>query len=95
MKVTNIIVDSISVKETGVCGEFSIELDNSLCIHKVLVVRGKKGLFITFPNSGSRNKGSDNKRYMDVVHPTNNELRQYIQKKVLDFYESEVSKIEA
>ena len=58
-------------------------LDTSLCIHKVLVVKGKKGLFITFPNNGNQKSVNDVKRYTDIVHPINNELRQYMQKEIL------------
>lgn len=93
MQITKIATNNISPKESGVCGEFSVTLDDSLCIHKILVVSGEKGLFITFPNTGEMRRFSKAKRYMDIVHPTNNSLRQYIQKEVLIKYNEELEKL--
>lgn len=93
MQITKIVTNNISPKESGVCGEFSVTLDDSICIHKILVVSGEKGLFITFPNTGEMRRFSKAKRYMDIVHPTNNSLRQYIQKEVLIKYNEELEKL--
>lgn len=93
MQITKIVTNNISPKESGVCGEFSVILDDSLCIHKILVVSGEKGLFITFPNTGEMRRFSKAKRYMDIVHPINNSLRQYIQKEVLIKYNEELEKL--
>lgn len=93
MQITKIVTNNISPKESGVCGEFSVTLDDSLCIHKILVVSGEKGLFITFPNTGEMRRFSKAKRYMDIVHPTNNSLRQYMQKEVLIKYNEELEKL--
>lgn len=93
MQITKIVTNNISPKDSGVCGEFSVTLDDSLCIHKILVVSGEKGLFITFPNTGEMRRFSKAKRYMDIVHPTNNSLRQYIQKEVLIKYNEELEKL--
>lgn len=93
MQITKIVTNNISPKESGVCGEFSVTLDDSLCIHKILVVSGEKGFFITFPNTGEMRRFSKAKRYMDIVHPTNNSLRQYIQKEVLIKYNEELEKL--
>ena len=86
MKITKIVTNNIVDNDSGVCGEFSITLDDSLCIHKILVVNGKKGLFITFPNVGVGSDESGCKRYKDIVHPTNNSLRNYIQEEVIKYY---------
>lgn len=86
MKVTQIKVDNINPKESGICGEFTVTLDNALCIHKIYVVNGKKGLFITFPNTGEMRRYKDAKRYFDIVHPTNKSLREMIENEVLSVY---------
>lgn len=93
MNVTKIVTNSLSPQERGVCGEFTVTLDDSLCIHKILVVNGEKGLFITFPNIGESRHGGFPKRYVDIVHPTNNTLRQHIQGEVLKHYNEETGKI--
>ena len=92
MRVTKIVANNVSPQSRGVCGEFTITLDDSLCIHRILVVNGEKGLFVTFPNSGSIVCNKHSKRYFDVVHPTDNTLRQHIQAEVLNRYNEEVSK---
>lgn len=94
MVVTKIVTNSISPQERGVCGEFTVTLDDSLCIHKVLVVNGEKGLFITFPNTGEMKRYAKAKRYADIVHPTNNSLRQHIQSEVLKQYNDEIKNLE-
>ena len=93
MTVTKIVTNSVAPQDRGVCGEFTVTLDDSLCIHRVLVVRGEKGLFIAFPNCGEARRCSSSKRYVDIVHPTNNTLRQHIQDEVLKRYNEETCKI--
>lgn len=93
MKVTRVVPNSVTPQERGICGEFTVTLDDLLCIHRILVVNGEKGLFITFPNVGDTRRGKQPKRYVDVVHPVDNSLRQHIQAEVLSRYEEEVSKI--
>ena len=93
MVVTKIVTNNLSPKEKGVCGEFTITLDDSLCIHKILVVNGNKGLFVTFPNTGEMKRFANAKRFVDIVHPTNNSLRQYIQSQLLEWYNNEVANL--
>lgn len=93
MTVTKIVPNNITPRERGVCGEFTVTLDDSLCIHRILVVNGEKGLFITFPNAGETKQCSAQKRYIDIVHPTNNTLRQHIQDEVLKRYNKEIGEI--
>lgn len=93
MNVTKIVANSISPQERGVCGEFTVTLDDSLCIHRILVVSGEKGIFITFPNAGALKREGAPQRYIDIVHPTTNTLRQHIQDEVLKRYNEEIAKI--
>lgn len=90
MMVTRVVTNYICPKDYGVCGEFSIVLDDELCIHKVKVISGAKGLFIAFPNSGTVKENGTSRRYDDIVHPTNNFLRQAISDEVLKTYYEEV-----
>lgn len=88
MKVTNIIVDKFKPQDLGLCAEFTIELNKAICIHKIYVVRGQKGLFITFPNTRISRTQNAKQKYFDIVHPTNNEVRQHIEQCVLEKYNS-------
>lgn len=89
MQITRIVVDNVEPKELGVCGEFSIYLDNEICIHKMRVINGEKGLFVAFPSTGAV-ESENGRRFIDVVHPTKNSLREEIQAKVLERYEKEI-----
>ena len=87
MRITNIIIDSYTPQETGICAEFTIELDDALCIHKIYVINGKNGLFIAFPNTRETKEVANKVRYFDIVHPTNNAVRNQISESVLKAYE--------
>lgn len=93
MKVTSIRVDSLSPQSKGICGEFTIVLDDAICIHKIYVVNGEKGLFITFPNTGEMKMYKKSKRFFDIVHPTSNSVRKIIEDEVLNRYNEEVSNL--
>lgn len=88
MKVTRVTPVSITPRERGVCGVFTIVLDGVLCIHRVLVINGVKGLFVSFPST--RVDDDDSKRYLDLVHPLNNTLRDHINSEVLALYRDEL-----
>lgn len=88
MIVTNIKFDKYSPKELGTCAECSVVLDDSLCIHKVMVIKGEKGEFVAFPNTGSMKTFKNRKRYIDIVHPINKTLTEDITSKVLEAYRS-------
>ena len=92
MRVTRIRTDSLTPQENGICGEFTVTLDEALCIHKIHVINGRKGLFIAFPPSEMKIY-KNQKRFSDLVHPTTQEFRQDIEEKVLEHYKEEVSKI--
>lgn len=92
MEVTSVKIDKYKPKAKGTCAECSVVLDNELCIHKILVIMGDKGLFVAYPNTGVVAGEKSSKRYNDIVHPTNNSLTQSIQSKVLSAYETYTSK---
>ena len=86
MKVTSVKIDKYNPKEVGTCAECSIVLDDSLCIHKILVIVGEKGEFIAFPNMGIIKSSKRNKRYLDIIHPINKSLTDDITAEVLKAY---------
>ena len=93
MIVTRVKTDNLTPQDKGICGEFTVYLDDILCIHKVFVINGEKGLFISFPNTGKMSRYANSKRFHDIVHPTKTSLRLHIQDKVLEHYNDEVSKL--
>ena len=95
MEITRIKMDAFNPKDSGVCATFTLTFNNLLCVHKVNVIQGKQGLFISFPNSGIPKESEDGKRYVDLVHPTTQDFRKVIEEAVLNAYKEEVDKLEA
>ena len=64
----------------------NITFENSFVVRGLKVIDGKKGLFISMPSRRAKD-GS----YRDIAHPINNEMRQNIEKIVLEKYEEAVA----
>lgn len=91
-------VNNIHPKKLGVCAEVSCTFMNMLAVHNILVIRGKKGLFVAMPstenltnNSGTVVEGRV--RFHDIAHPINNKLKKKIDEAVLAEYKKELEKL--
>lgn len=89
MKVTNVTIHNID-KNSKIRATCSITLDDMLRIHHIHVIEGDKGLFIGFPNTGEMKLYRNGKRFLDIVHPCNEELRREITDAVITKYLAEV-----
>ncbi|MEJ5307581.1 MAG: septation regulator SpoVG [candidate division WOR-3 bacterium] len=65
----------------------NVTFDNAFVIRGLKIIDGKKGLFISMPSRRAKDG-----TYRDIAHPINNEMRQKIEKVVLEKYQQEVSK---
>lgn len=93
MQVTKVRIDELKPSHSSVCAVCTVIIDNELAIHQIKVVRGKNGLFVTFPNNGAVS-GQDGKvKYNDIVHPTTNEFRVAMVDAVLQAYKEEQQKL--
>lgn len=63
----------------------SITLNDQLVIHDVRVIEGNSGLFVAMPS-----KKTSSGDFKDIAHPINSEARAYIEKKVIDAYQTEL-----
>ena len=61
----------------------TIVFDNSFIIRDLKVIEGNKGFFVSMP-SRRRKDGS----FRDIVHPLNSEVRQEIEKSIIEEFES-------
>ena len=86
MEVTNVRIDRFEPKDSGICADVSVTLDDVLVIHSIHVILGKKSLFVGFPHTGLAKMTQGGKRYDDIVHPIDKNLRQQIETKVLEEY---------
>lgn len=86
MVVTKVVINNYAPKESGVCAEVTVVLNDALAIHKISVVAGELGLFVAMPNTGHTRVQNNKKRVEDLVHPLNRELSEEIKSEVLKVY---------
>ncbi len=65
----------------------NVTFDNAFVIRGLKIIDGKKGLFISMPSRRAKDG-----TYRDIAHPINNEMRQKIEKVVLEKYNQEAQK---
>ena len=94
MQITSIRIKKIK-NDNNLLGVASIELDNCLIIHDIKLVQLKDKRIISFPNKkvnrfDAINDGYNRKyEYTDIIHPSNQEFRNYIQDELFKIYDSE------
>ncbi len=84
MDITDVRVRKIN-KEGRMKAIVSITLNDQLVIHDVRVIEGNSGLFVAMPS-----KKTSSGDFKDIAHPINSEARAYIEKKVIDAYQTEL-----
>ena len=94
MRVTGIRFDYVHPSRLGLCARASVTFDKCFVVHNMCVVRGKKGLCVTYPNNGAVEDGVGGRRYIDVAHPIDNSFSKEVASQVLKEYESIVAKIQ-
>lgn len=93
-------ITSIRVKKNNnggtILGVASIQLDNCLVIHDIRIVENKGKRMLSFPNKKAKRYVLENgeysevSSYMDIVHPSNQEFRQYIENEIFKVFDSDV-----
>ena len=84
MQVTDVRVRMVS-KDSKMKAVVSVTFDEIFVVHDIKVIEGEKGLFIAMP---SRRSGDG--EYRDIAHPINSEMRDKLQKEILEKYEEAV-----
>lgn len=83
MQITDLRMRKIE-KEGKMKAVVSITIDDEFVVHDIKVIEGEKGLFIAMPSR----RASDGE-YRDIAHPINSQMRDNIQKMILDKYKAE------
>lgn len=65
----------------------SVTFDGSFVVRNMKVVAGTKGTFLCMPS-----RKLPDGTHKDMVHPINQEFREYLEKNVLQAYEEELKK---
>lgn len=84
MKVTAVTIQKEEKLGSRVKGYAIIELDGVLKINGIRIIEGNSRIFAAMPN---RKVGED--KYIDYVYPINKELREEIEKAILEEYNKE------
>lgn len=61
----------------------SVTFDNCFVVHDIKIINGQDRLFIAMPSR----KTPDNE-YKDIAHPINIEMRELLQQRILEKYQS-------
>lgn len=85
MDVTEVRV--IPVEEERLKAFVTITFDNCFIVRDVKIINGNNGLFVAMP-SKKRKDGT----FRDVAHPLNHEMREVIEKRVIDQYHEVLGK---
>ena len=84
MEITDVKV--IPVDDEKLKAFVSIVFDQCFVVTDIKIIHGPKGLFVSMP-SKKRKDGT----FKDIAHPLNNQMRQYLEEKVLSVYQQQVA----
>lgn len=83
MKVTRV---KIFEGKGNILANMNITLDECLAVNGIKVIKGKKGIFISFPQTSYKDKDG-NMQYRDIVFPCTKEARAALDKVLMKKYE--------
>jgi len=86
MEITDVKV--IPVDDEKLKAFVSIVFDQSFVVTDIKIINGPKGLFVSMP-SKKRKDGT----FKDIAHPLNNQMRQYLEEKVLAVYRQQLASV--
>ena len=84
MEITDVKV--IPVDDEKLKAFVSIVFDQCFVVTDIKIIHGPKGLFVSMP-SKKRKDGT----FKDIAHPLNNQMRQYLEERILSVYKQQVS----
>ena len=82
MNITDVRVRKVS-DEGKMKAVVSVTFDNCFVVHDIKVIEGQDKMFIAMPSR----KTPDNE-FKDIAHPINIEMREKLQKSIIEKYES-------
>lgn len=85
MKITEVRIHLMN--EERLKAFASVTFDDSFVVRNMKIVNGNKGIFLCMPS-----RKLANGTHKDMVHPINQEFRQYLEDNVLKAYEKELAK---
>jgi DNA-binding cell septation regulator SpoVG len=95
MEITSIRIKKNHIGGTTL-GTASVQLDNCLVIHDIKLVENNGKRILSFPNKKTKKYVMENgeysevNSYMDIIHPSNKEFREYIETEIFKVYDNEL-----
>ncbi len=81
MEITDIRIKKLSA-EGKMKAVVSVTFDDAFVVHDIKVIEGQEKLFTAMPS-----RRTPENEYKDIAHPINKEMRDYIEKSILEKYE--------
>lgn len=82
MEITDIRIRQIA-QEGKMKAVVSVTFDNCFVVHDIKIIQGADRLFIAMPS-----RKTPENEYKDIAHPINMEMREVLQQRIIDKYES-------
>jgi stage V sporulation protein G len=81
MRITDVRIRKVA-KEGKMKAVVSVTFDDEFVVHDIKVIDGEKGLFIAMPSRKTLNG-----EYRDIAHPIHSQMREQLQKVILEEYQ--------
>lgn len=88
MEITDIKVRPVANRDK-LKAYVSLTFDNCFVVHELKIIEGTKGRFVAMPS-----KKLEGNKFVDIVHPIDNNVRTQIQQKVLAQYDKSITEQE-
>ncbi len=85
MEITDIRIRKIST-EGKMKAVVSVTFDDAIVVHDIKVIEVQDKMFIAMPS-----RKTSEGEFKDIAHPINSQMRDYLQKSILDKYEESLT----
>ncbi len=88
-EVSTVEITDIRIRQIAQEGKMkavvSVTFDNAFVVHDIKIIEGADKLFIAMPS-----RKTPENEYKDIAHPINMEMRELLQQRIIDKYESTI-----
>lgn len=81
MEITSVRVHKLERENSRLRAIATIIIDDAFMIHDIKILQGDNGLFCAMPS-----RQLSDKTYRDIAHPISSEVRQYMEKEIIQVY---------
>ena len=92
MKITDVKISLMSNQEP-LKAFVSITFDECFVVHDLRIIKTQGKTFVAMPSKKIRNGNREVDTYKDIAHPINSEMRDSIEKAVLEKYKEAVQSV--